>query len=255
MSQRMSGEVGAAGAGAAGAAAALRSAPRGGSRRRSPGRRGSRPRCPSRPRRGSRWRGSRRRGRPCSCWRWPCARRAATSSSLSRVRKTWSPSAFARVARSLRAIDERRRPSRACPRRRCAPRSSPPWPGSITTVRRPAGSAACGARRAAGARPPAGRRGCRRRRRGLELEHQPRRLLLLVRLQLLEAPAQRDREHVVASAQELHRVHDAAASAAPAAAHVHEVARDRRPSPALSCCTRNGTFSLASKHHAHRVAR
>src|SRR4030095_8525432 len=88
-----------------------------------------------------------------------------------------------------------------------APTSSPPWPGSMTTVRT-AGTSGTGGRGGALAAAPApgegggagagrggggglpGREG-----QGQEVEDEPGRRLLLVGLQLLEPAAERDGEH------------------------------------------------------------
>ena len=141
MSHRMSARSEPGGASGERLRRALEPGPPAASRRRSPGRRGSRPRCPWRPARGSRWRGSRRTGRPCSCWRSRCARRARTSASLSRVRNTCSPRAFTSSARSLRAIASATSFS-----------SVPPGPCAPTSRRRGRGRSRPSARTA----PPAG---------------------------------------------------------------------------------------------------
>ncbi len=174
---------------------------------------------------GSRSRGSRRRGRPCSCWRWPRARRAGRPRPCpgsgrpgSRGRSRWPPAA---CGRSERATSFSRVPAGPL-----APVSSPPWPGSMTIVRWRGSSGAWGRAGALGAR-DRGRRRAGRRRRGVELQDEPRRALLLVRLHLLEAASEGDAQDVVAPALVLDPVHDPSGEALLLERHLDEVPRDR----------------------------
>jgi hypothetical protein len=88
----------------------------------------------------------------------------------------------------------------------------------------------------------------------LELEHEPRRRFLLERLHLLEALAVGHGEHVLAPAQELDGLHDAAREALLLERGVDEVARDRDRDPAFFLEHAEGDLLAGLEHDPRDVA-